>query len=117
MHHALRPRPHLRRDLLTLAAGAVVLLRGTTRLEDLALGSALLVGGTFSSTAMLLALANVPPERTVDFGLAGTWVFLLGNATIAVAGALLCRSAAGRRAAPAPQPAHAAPPLGGRHIL
>lgn len=74
---------------LTPAVGAVVLLRGATPLENLAVGSALFILGVFSIAGTLVTSAQVPAPRKVDLDALGTWAFLAGNAIIAITGAVI----------------------------
>jgi hypothetical protein len=74
---------------LAPAAGALVGLRRSGRLEDVAVGSALAMLGVAATFGTLLTHALVPAEKKIDFGAGGTWAFFLLNLLALAAGLAL----------------------------
>lgn len=79
---------------VTPAVGAWILSgrRGAAS-EYLTFGLNLLAGGILPILGTLLTHLNVPPERQVDFGSLGTWIFFLFFLATGVLGALQVRLA------------------------
>jgi hypothetical protein len=74
---------------LTPAVGALVVARRGARSERSVLGLTLLTLGLLSIVAVAWASAAAAPERKVDYGDAGTLIFIGLNVAITLAAALL----------------------------
>jgi hypothetical protein len=79
---------------VTPAVGAWLIRRQGSRWEYVTLALTLATLGVFSIAGTLWTSATVPPERQVDFGAVGTWLFLGMNALLVVVGGLLARAGA-----------------------
>lgn len=74
---------------LTPALGAWLLSHSTTRIDLQTLGLTQIVGGLLPIVGMLIVSPTVPPERQVNWSIAGTWLWTGMFAFIFLMGAVM----------------------------